>query len=207
MLISHRCPRVRCAPVSTPPEWAGEADGTWRRRCAATASGRRQPGDGRGGKNHSTGHIESKVEYGKVLHYDLVCSACGRSMEGDGLVLNCDYECRPALLQTAYVNKEPALCSGSDGPFCYPRWLPISRTCSSPGTLLDHCHVSSGRSHRNYRNITFRLSAAGPVPSPSMKPRCACLRGLGRNKENHLKLSPDAICRTRRGPLFVLLGY
>lgn len=69
-------------------------------------------------------------------HYGLVCSACGRSSEDDGVILSCRQACRPALLRTVYVDRELAFCSDSDGLFRYRHWLPIGRTYPGAGKTV-----------------------------------------------------------------------
>ena len=69
-------------------------------------------------------------------HYNLACPACGWSGEDDGARLSCGYACQQALLRTAYVNQELALCSDSEGLFRYRHWLPISRVHPGAGKTV-----------------------------------------------------------------------
>lgn len=57
----------------------------------------------------------------------LTCSARGRRGRDDGVRVNCDYARRPALLRTAYLDKELIHAPNSDRLSRYRDWLPISR--------------------------------------------------------------------------------
>ncbi|MEY9894349.1 cysteate synthase [Catenulispora sp. MAP5-51] len=63
-------------------------------------------------------------------HYTLVCDLCGRSLEDDGVVLDCPASHPPALLRTSYAEEAFTPRPDRDGLFRYQDWLPVVRAGS-----------------------------------------------------------------------------
>ena len=72
-----------------------------------------------------------------TAHYTLVCPACGRHQEDDGLILDCPEDHAPALLHTEYENREFMPHAERKGLFRYQEWLPVTgRQQDVGGTIV-----------------------------------------------------------------------
>lgn len=80
-----------------------------------------------------------------LRHYTLVCSACGRQYEDDGLILDCSGDHAPALLRTQYSDASFEPIPDEDGIFRYQRWLPVIRTQQDVGRTV--VYRSGGLAH------------------------------------------------------------
>lgn len=58
-------------------------------------------------------------------HYTLVCSACGREQDDDGLILDCPGKHPPALLRTQYKHRQFTPLTQHAGISRYQDWLPV----------------------------------------------------------------------------------
>ncbi len=69
----------------------------------------------------------------EARHYTLVCSACGRRLDDDGVMLDCPGDHSPALLQTEYGNRLFKPDTDRTGLFRYQEWLPVVRIQADVG--------------------------------------------------------------------------
>ncbi|MBV8932763.1 MAG: cysteate synthase, partial [Kutzneria sp.] len=68
---------------------------------------------------------ESASGLDAARHYVLVCSACGRRQDDDGLILHCPEDHPLALLRTDYENRVFKPFTERKGLFRYQNWLPV----------------------------------------------------------------------------------
>lgn len=80
-----------------------------------------------------------------VRHYTLVCSACGRQYDDDGLILDCPADHAPALLRTQYSGGSFTPLPDESGFFRYRRWLPVIRTQQNIGRTVVYRSHGLGR--------------------------------------------------------------
>jgi cysteate synthase len=65
--------------------------------------------------------------------YTLVCSACDRQQDDDGLILDCPGDHAPALLRTEYGDRQFKPNAERQGLFRYQDWLPVIRIQADVG--------------------------------------------------------------------------
>jgi cysteate synthase len=92
------------------------------------------------------------AESANSRHYVLVCSACGRQQDDDGLVLTCPENHQPALLRTQYERRQFTPRAQPEGISRYQDWLPVDQARDG-GQAGDVCRSVVYRSNGLARHL------------------------------------------------------